>query len=134
VAFVAGPMAQRVLFIMAELGGDADPFMLHHSMPRSLKRNGGSCANLAACPSGCSGEGAITLAAALNDRKIPTRRERDTAHIVASRLIPEPAMVFALASRTSPNFPTVSIKAKNAKLGPKLEPRPPLSAPVALEG
>ena len=29
VAFVAGLMAQRVPFIVAELGGDADPFMLH---------------------------------------------------------------------------------------------------------
>src|SRR5215218_5426634 len=29
VAFVAGPMAQRVPFIVAELGWDADPFMLH---------------------------------------------------------------------------------------------------------
>lgn len=29
VAFVAGLMAQRVLFIVAELGADADPFMLH---------------------------------------------------------------------------------------------------------
>jgi DNA invertase Pin-like site-specific DNA recombinase len=28
-AFVAGPMAQRVPFIVAELGRDADPFMLH---------------------------------------------------------------------------------------------------------
>src|SRR5215207_8624162 len=29
VAFIAGLMAQRVLFIVAELGPDADPFMLH---------------------------------------------------------------------------------------------------------
>jgi DNA invertase Pin-like site-specific DNA recombinase len=29
VAFVAGLMAQRVPFIVAELGTDADPFMLH---------------------------------------------------------------------------------------------------------
>jgi DNA invertase Pin-like site-specific DNA recombinase len=29
VAFVAGLMAQRVPFIVAELGRDADPFMLH---------------------------------------------------------------------------------------------------------
>ena len=29
VAFVSGLMAQRVLFIVAELGRDADPFMLH---------------------------------------------------------------------------------------------------------
>src|SRR3954465_10662852 len=29
VAFIAGLMAQRVPFIMAELGPDADPFMLH---------------------------------------------------------------------------------------------------------
>jgi hypothetical protein len=29
VAFVAGLMAQRVPFIVAELGLDADPFMLH---------------------------------------------------------------------------------------------------------
>jgi len=29
VAFIAGPMAQRVPFIVAELGADADPFMLH---------------------------------------------------------------------------------------------------------
>src|SRR3977135_4090872 len=29
VAFVAGLMAQRVAFIVAELGRDADPFMLH---------------------------------------------------------------------------------------------------------
>ncbi len=29
VAFVAGLMAQRVAFIVAELGADADPFMLH---------------------------------------------------------------------------------------------------------
>jgi DNA invertase Pin-like site-specific DNA recombinase len=28
-AFVAGLMAQRVPFIVAELGRDADPFMLH---------------------------------------------------------------------------------------------------------
>src|SRR4051812_41925985 len=28
-AFIAGLMAQRVLFIVAELGPDADPFMLH---------------------------------------------------------------------------------------------------------
>ena len=29
VAFIAGLMAQRVPFIVAELGPDADPFMLH---------------------------------------------------------------------------------------------------------
>ncbi len=29
VAFVAGLMAQRVPFIVSELGADADPFMLH---------------------------------------------------------------------------------------------------------
>jgi len=29
VAFIAGLMAQRVPFIVAELGADADPFMLH---------------------------------------------------------------------------------------------------------
>lgn len=29
VAFIAGLMAQRVAFIVAELGADADPFMLH---------------------------------------------------------------------------------------------------------
>src|SRR4029450_12074110 len=29
VAFIAGLMAQRVSFIVAELGADADPFMLH---------------------------------------------------------------------------------------------------------
>jgi len=29
VAFISGPMAQRVPFIVAELGADADPFMLH---------------------------------------------------------------------------------------------------------
>ena len=29
VAFVAGLMAQRVPFVVAELGRDADPFMLH---------------------------------------------------------------------------------------------------------
>src|SRR5258708_5043803 len=29
VAFVAGLMAQRVSFVVAELGRDADPFMLH---------------------------------------------------------------------------------------------------------
>ena len=34
VAFVAGLMAQRVPFIMAELGRDADPFMLHRGVGR----------------------------------------------------------------------------------------------------
>jgi DNA invertase Pin-like site-specific DNA recombinase len=29
VAFIAGRMAQRIPFIVAELGADADPFMLH---------------------------------------------------------------------------------------------------------
>jgi len=29
VAFIAGLMAQRVPFIVAELGADADPFMVH---------------------------------------------------------------------------------------------------------
>lgn len=29
VAFISGLMAQRVLFIIAEVGADADPFMLH---------------------------------------------------------------------------------------------------------
>lgn len=29
VAFIAGLMAQRVPFVLAELGADADPFMLH---------------------------------------------------------------------------------------------------------
>jgi DNA invertase Pin-like site-specific DNA recombinase len=29
VAFIAGLMSQRVPFIVAELGADADPFMLH---------------------------------------------------------------------------------------------------------
>src|SRR4051794_15236877 len=29
VAFIAGLMAQRIAFIVAELGADADPFMLH---------------------------------------------------------------------------------------------------------
>jgi DNA invertase Pin-like site-specific DNA recombinase len=29
VAFIAGLMAQRVPFVVAELGADADPFMLH---------------------------------------------------------------------------------------------------------
>lgn len=29
VAFIAGLMAQRIPFVVAELGTDADPFMLH---------------------------------------------------------------------------------------------------------
>jgi DNA invertase Pin-like site-specific DNA recombinase len=29
VAFISAPMAQRVSFIVAELGPEADPFMLH---------------------------------------------------------------------------------------------------------
>jgi DNA invertase Pin-like site-specific DNA recombinase len=29
VAFISGLMAQRVSFITTELGGDADPFMIH---------------------------------------------------------------------------------------------------------
>jgi DNA invertase Pin-like site-specific DNA recombinase len=40
VAFVAGLMAQRVPFIVAELGRDADPFMLHPTPPWP-RRNGG---------------------------------------------------------------------------------------------
>jgi DNA invertase Pin-like site-specific DNA recombinase len=40
VAFVAGLMAQRVPFIVAELGRDADPFMLH-LYARSRRKNGG---------------------------------------------------------------------------------------------
>lgn len=39
VAFVAGLMSQRVPFVVAELGADADPFMLHITL-RLLKRNG----------------------------------------------------------------------------------------------
>ena len=32
VAFIAGLLAQRAPFIVAELGGDADPFMQHHAL------------------------------------------------------------------------------------------------------
>ena len=38
VAFVAGLMSQRVPFIVAELGRDADPFMLH-LLPLSPRRS-----------------------------------------------------------------------------------------------
>jgi hypothetical protein len=40
VAFVSGLMAQRVPFIVAELGRDADPFHAAPT-PRWLKRSGG---------------------------------------------------------------------------------------------
>jgi DNA invertase Pin-like site-specific DNA recombinase len=40
VAFVAGLMAQRVPFIIAELGRDADPFMLHLSTRPWPRKNG----------------------------------------------------------------------------------------------
>jgi hypothetical protein len=30
VGFIAGLMSKKVPFIVAELGADADPFMLHH--------------------------------------------------------------------------------------------------------
>jgi hypothetical protein len=40
VAFIAGLMAQRVPFIVAELGADADPFMLH--LYAALGRSPGS--------------------------------------------------------------------------------------------
>jgi hypothetical protein len=39
VAFAAGLMAQRVPFIVAELGAEADPFTLHIYAPFA-KRNG----------------------------------------------------------------------------------------------
>ena len=35
VAFISGLMAQRVSFIVADLGADADPFMLHLYAARS---------------------------------------------------------------------------------------------------
>jgi hypothetical protein len=38
VAFIAGLMAQRVPFVVAELGPDIDAFVLH-TMPRSPKRS-----------------------------------------------------------------------------------------------
>jgi DNA invertase Pin-like site-specific DNA recombinase len=38
VAFVAGLMAQRVPFIVAELGRDADPFMLHAALAEKERR------------------------------------------------------------------------------------------------
>jgi DNA invertase Pin-like site-specific DNA recombinase len=51
VAFIAGLMAQRVPFIVAELGADADPFMLHrgrsnHSIGQGQQHDGGWHAGL----------------------------------------------------------------------------------------
>jgi Resolvase, N terminal domain len=40
VAFIAGLMAQKVPFIVAELGGDADPFMLHRYAALAEKERG----------------------------------------------------------------------------------------------
>jgi hypothetical protein len=42
VAFVSGLMAQRVPFIVAELGRDADPFMLHLYAALAEKERGSS--------------------------------------------------------------------------------------------
>jgi hypothetical protein len=39
VHFISGLMAQRVPFIVTELGADTDPFMLHITR-RSLRKNG----------------------------------------------------------------------------------------------
>jgi len=50
VAFVAGLMAQRVPFIVADLGRDADPFMLHLYMQRWPRRSGGSYRNVPGQP------------------------------------------------------------------------------------
>jgi hypothetical protein len=60
-AFVSGLMAQRVPFIVAELGRDADPFMLPAEMllaatgaSRCLIANCGSCARAGLFPCGPS--------------------------------------------------------------------------------
>ena len=53
VAFVAGLMAQRVPFIVAELGRDADPFMLHLFAATGRE---GEAADLGADEGGAAGE------------------------------------------------------------------------------
>jgi DNA invertase Pin-like site-specific DNA recombinase len=53
VAFVAGLMAQRVPFIVTELGRDADPFMLHLRRRPGRK---GAPANLRAHPGSIGGQ------------------------------------------------------------------------------
>ena len=45
VAFIAGLMAQRVPFIVAELGADADPFMLHPYAALAKKERRGKSRN-----------------------------------------------------------------------------------------
>jgi hypothetical protein len=52
-AFVSGLMAQRVPFIVAELGRDADPFMLHLYAALAEKR---TATDIGANNSGAAGE------------------------------------------------------------------------------
>jgi hypothetical protein len=104
VAFVSGLMAQRVPFIVAELGRDADPFMLHlyaalaekerrlisertRSALAAKKANGAALGNptnifqAGGSPAGHSWQsdplrpaGMVSIAAQLNERGIRTQR------------------------------------------------------------
>ena len=54
VAFISSLMAKRVPFIVAELGADADPFMLHlyAALAEKERALSHSCIMLAACCKG----------------------------------------------------------------------------------
>src|SRR5688500_4760388 len=89
VAFIAGLMAQRVPFIVAELGADADPFMLHlyaalAEKERSLIATRTRAALRAAKERGVT-LGNPRLAQA---REVANRRKQAEADQTASRVMP----------------------------------------------
>ena len=60
VAFISGLMAQRVPFIVAELGADADPFMLHLYAALAEKERRLICRAHESCAGAAQGAGHAT--------------------------------------------------------------------------
>jgi DNA invertase Pin-like site-specific DNA recombinase len=89
VAFISGLMAQRVPFIVAELGADADPFMLHLYAALAEKERALIAARTKAALHAAKGRGVMLgnprLAQA---REVANSRKKAEAAQTASRVMP----------------------------------------------
>jgi DNA invertase Pin-like site-specific DNA recombinase len=89
VAFIAGLMAQKVPFIVAELGADADPFMLHLYAALAEKERALIAARTKAALHAAKGRGVMLgnprLAQA---REVANSRKKAEAAQTASRVMP----------------------------------------------
>jgi DNA invertase Pin-like site-specific DNA recombinase len=87
VAFIAGLMSQRVPFIVAELGADADPFMLHIYAALAEKERRLISARTQGRSAGGEGQGqgpgAVLGGTERRSSRRPTRRRRSSELLIS---------------------------------------------------